>query len=63
MKFKLDTLSESLFQSQEENNVQKVSSILTLETELVHKFHFHLGDILVVNWSHSETIPSRRQPI
>lgn len=59
MKFKLRNLSESLLQSQEENNVQKVSSILSLEPELIHKFHFHLGNTLAVKWSHSETIPSR----
>ena len=60
MKFKLDNLRESLFSSQEEGNVHKVSCVLSLEIELVHKFHFHL---LIANihakWSHSETIPSR----
>ena len=60
MKFKLDNLRESLFSSQEEGNVHKVSSVLSLEIELVHKFNFHLSIANIhAKWSHFETIPSR----
>ena len=64
MKFKLDNLSESLFSSQEERGVHKVFSVLSLERELVHKFHFHLSIANThAKWSHSETIPGRWYPI
>lgn len=64
MKFKLDNLSESLFSSQEERGVHKVSSVLSLEIELVHKFHSHLSIANThAQWSHSETTPSRWYPI